>query len=239
MDAEQIKLAVRSRYGQIASQGSGCGCGPGCCTPAPAALSTAAEEADLGLSCGLPLESAGVRPGEVVLDLGSGAGVDVFRAAEAAGPTGRAIGVDMTPEMVARARRIAAERGVANAEFRLGEIETLPVESASIDLVLSNCVLNLVPDKSRAFAEIYRVLKPGGRFSIADIVSAGRADGAPDMSTWADCAAGALDHQVYLDLIRRAGFEQIESGPVVQWEEEAAEEFRYLSLTVRAYKPCD
>ena len=170
------------------------------------------EEADLGLGCGLPTEHAGLAPGQTVVDLGSGAGNDVFIARSAVGETGRVIGVDMTPEMIAKARENASRRGFRNVEFRLGDIEALPVDDASADVVVSNCVLNLVPDKKRAFAEIFRILKPGGRFCVSDIVLEGRLP--PELQKAAElyvgCVAGALDRDDYLDIIRETGFAAIE-----------------------------
>jgi arsenite methyltransferase len=170
------------------------------------------DEADLGLGCGLPTEHAGLAPGQTVVDLGSGAGNDVFIARSVVGETGRVIGVDMTPEMIAKARANAARRGFKNVEFRLGDIEALPVDDASADVVVSNCVLNLVPDKKLAFAEIFRVLKPGGRFCVSDIVLKGElpAKLREVAELYVGCVAGALDKDDYLGVIRKTGFNAIE-----------------------------
>jgi SAM-dependent methyltransferase len=170
------------------------------------------DEADLGLGCGLPTEHAGLGPGQTVVDLGSGAGNDVFIARSVVGETGRVIGIDMTPEMIAKARENAGRRGFTNVEFRLGDIEALPVEDASADVVVSNCVLNLVPDKKRAFAEIFRILKPGGRFCISDIVLKGKLPGKLQevAELYVGCVAGALENDEYLAIIRKTGFAGIE-----------------------------
>lgn len=188
IDAAVRRAAVRERYARSATTGDGC-CGPSDCgTPSPTGPATAdeiscavgydenelarvPEGANLGLGCGNPVALASLVPGETVLDLGAGAGFDCFLAAERVGPSGRVIGVDMTPEMVERARANAAKGGFANVEFRLGEIEALPVPDASVDVVISNCVLNLSGDRPRVLAEMMRVLKPGGRVMISDLVS--------------------------------------------------------------------
>lgn len=209
-----IKQIVKERYGAMAREGRGC-C-PGSCQPdSVQGLATGYEQldgyvpdADLGLGCGLPTAHAFIRPGDTVLDLGSGAGNDVFVARALTGDSGRVIGVDMTADMVARARANATRLGATNVEFRLGDIENLPLDDATVDVVLSNCVLNLVPDKARAFAEIRRVLKPGGRFSVSDIVLAGEL---PDKlreaaALYVGCIAGALQQEEYLSVVRAAGF---------------------------------
>ena len=252
MDAQKIKQEVQSHYAAIARQGEtrpeerGSGCG--CCSSDPSNVvelvdygvlqGDMVKEADLGLGCGLPTQYAGLQPGETVLDLGSGAGIDVFIAAKAVGPEGRVIGVDMTPEMLERARLNAARSNFKNVEFRQGEIEALPVEDGSVDVVLSNCVINLVPDKRRAFAEIFRVLKPGGRFSISDMVTYGDvpAELRQDMALWAGCIAGAVDRQEYLDLIEAAGFGKIIIYSSTEYETQKGAEYGLVSLTLGAHK---
>ena len=226
--SEQLRGDVRRKYAEIARTRPAAGA-RSCCGPAASGAAPAAEavdmigdayagtqgyvaEADLGLGCGLPVQHAGLRAGQTVLDLGCGAGLDVFVARNEIGPAGRVIGVDMTADMIARARDNAARLGLDNVEFRLGEIEHLPVRSRSIDVVISNCVLNLVPDKQRAFAEIHRVLKPGGHFCISDIVASRELPGwvRGIAEAYAGCVAGALPKQDYLDLISAAGFTRVE-----------------------------
>jgi len=220
-DDDAVRTLVRDRYGAIARQAGSC-CAPaaGCCGPemAPDGLNVIGDayagvagrlaEADLNLGCGVPTQHAALRPGETVLDLGSGAGNDVFIARHEVGAEGRVIGVDMTPDMIARARANARKLGFDNVEFRLGEIEHLPVESGSIDAIVSNCVLNLLPDKAPAFAEMFRVLRPGGRFCISDIVaSAPLPDDVRQIAAlYVGCVAGALPQDEYLALIEAAGF---------------------------------
>lgn len=166
------------------------------------------DAANMSLGCGNPTAMASLRPGETVLDIGSGAGIDALYAARRVGPAGRVIGLDMTPSMIERARRNAAEAGLGQVEFRLGQAEEMPVEEGTVDVILSNCVINLAEDKGRVFEEAYRVLKPGGRLSISDMVTAGplpmSVRGDPQM--WAGCINGALPEQEYLDLVRQAGF---------------------------------
>lgn len=219
---DEIRKAVREGYADVA-RGSGCCCGTGSARCGGTAdlsraigysdadLTAVPEGANLGLGCGNPVALASLRPGEVVLDLGSGAGLDCFLAARQVGHTGRVIGVDMTPEMVERARANARRAGVANVEFRLGEIEHLPVADSSVDVVISNCVINLSPDKPQVFREALRVLKPGGRLLVSDIVLA-----APLPPRLRDCAAayvgcisGASLRAEYLAMIAGAGFGQV------------------------------
>lgn len=216
---QEIKQVVREKYGEVARTGGSCGCCGG--TDALGGVNFADDytqlagyvpDADLGLGCGLPTRDAFIRPGDTVLDLGSGAGNDVFVARALCGPTGRVIGVDMVPAMVERARANAARLGADNVTFHLGEIEALPLDDACVDVVISNCVLNLVPDKARAFAEIRRVLRPGGRFSVSDIVLAGELPpGVRESATlYAGCVAGALQEQEYLDVIAAAGLVDVQ-----------------------------
>ncbi|MCU0785401.1 MAG: arsenite methyltransferase [Verrucomicrobia bacterium] len=228
---DTVRQTVRERYGRIAGDGAGCGCASACCSPEAATtmaghdagalsqrLGYSAEEtgavpagSNLGLGCGNPQAIAGLRSGETVLDLGSGAGFDAFLAARAVGPTGRVIGVDMTPEMVSRARRNQAEGGYENVEFRPGEIESLPVADASVDVILSNCVINLSPDKPRVFREAFRVLKPGGRVAVADIVAVAPIpdDMRKDWELYAGCVAGASPVAELKAMLEQAGFTNI------------------------------
>lgn len=235
MEETAIKLAVRDHYARAARGGCGTAGEERHDTPRDRCCLPQVEQPHLAgipsLGCGSPVEASALRQGEVVLDLGSGRGLDAFRAAERVGPYGRVIGVDMTPEMVRRARKDAARLGFSQVEFRLGEIEALPLPEASVDVVISNCVLNLVPDKEQAFREAFRVLRPGGRMVVADMVrSRPRSAGAPvDPERWAACVDGAEVEEVYLERIRRAGFTAVEvlargSGEI-------------FSITVRARKP--
>jgi SAM-dependent methyltransferase len=213
------------------------------------------ETADLGLGCGLPVQYARIRKGDTVIDLGSGAGNDCFVARHAVGPEGKVIGIDFTPAMIRQARLHAERMGYNNVEFREGDIENLPVHDQVADVIVSNCVLNLVPDKRKVFAEMYRVLKPGGHFSVSDIVLAGELPQAlqDDAALYAGCIAGAVLQSTYLRLIRDAGFREVmlqKSNPIeVPMEILArhlspteAEAFRQagngiLSISVYAEKP--
>lgn len=220
---EDIHKQVRSTYGEIARQG-GCGCGIGCCNTGKTVesvsldlgysesdLEAVPEGANLGLGCGNPVALASLREGEVVLDLGSGAGFDCFLAAERVGPSGRVIGVDMTPDMLDRARENAKRCGRTNVEFRLGEIEHLPVADNSVDVVISNCVINLSPDKPQVFREAFRVLRPGGRLMVSDIVLAAPLPAALAGSAllYNSCVAGALVREEYLGGIAATGFTEV------------------------------
>jgi ubiquinone/menaquinone biosynthesis C-methylase UbiE len=230
-ESEAIKENVRERYAEVAKRAqastTGSCCAPStasCCGPTSAAdyaqnigyaldelsaLPDAAQLASAG--CGNPTALAGLKEGEVVLDLGSGGGIDVFIAAKKVGPTGKAIGVDMTQEMLDLATKNADELGVENVEFRKGDIEKLPVEDGTVDVIISNCVINLAPDKDKVFREAYRVLKPGGRIMVSDIVTEGELPEQirNDPNAWAACVAGALDVNDYTGKIANAGFQNV------------------------------
>ncbi len=224
---------VRERYA-LAAQGGGCCDGGTCClTYKSEELLHVPSGADLGLGSGAPLRFAELRSGETAVDLGSGAGVDVFLAGWQVGPAGRAIGVDMTPEMLDRARRLAREAGRANVEFREGLIERPPVEDGVADAVTSNCVINLSPDKPAVFREALRVLRPGGRLVISDIVKE-RAF-APGIAS-CGCVDGAMLRDQYFETIRGAGFENLEILEERPWFEVEGERLA-TSVTLRARKP--
>jgi ubiquinone/menaquinone biosynthesis C-methylase UbiE len=219
---DALKAVVKERYGMVARGEAGCGSLCGCTDNAEGLaisfgysadeLATLPEGANLGLSCGNPQTIAGMRPGETVLDLGSGAGFDCLLAAHKVGPTGRVIGVDMTDAMLEKARANVEKTGLGHVEFRKGEIESLPVDDASVDVVISNCVLNLVPDKDRAFREIYRVLKPGGRLAVSDMAweSEPAVSLRKDMEALVGCTGGALVLDDYVARLQQAGFARVE-----------------------------
>lgn len=219
----ELKQIVKEKYGQIAKENSDCGCSCGC-GPSETAVDFSimkddysnvqgyVKEADLNLGCGLPTEYAGIKVGDTVVDLGSGAGNDVFIARAIVGETGKVIGLDMTEEMIEKANKNNLKLGFKNVEFKLGEIENMPIDNLSVDVVVSNCVLNLVPDKEKAFAEIYRILKPGAHFCVSDIVIKGKMTPELQKSAemYAGCVSGAVEEEEYLDLIKNAGFTKIE-----------------------------
>lgn len=256
-DAETIREHVRERYGAIARQGDeSCGCAAtGCCGGGgsygeklgySAEQLTAAGEADLGLGCGNPLAIAGIQPGETVLDLGSGAGFDCLLAARQLAGTGRVIGVDMTPAMVAKARGIATKRGLANVEFRLGEIEALPVADREVDMIISNCVINLSPDKPRVVREAFRVLKPGGRLAIADVVATKSLpeELRGELAAIGACIGGAADVNEWRAMLAAAGFTRVgielrESSRalIAQWTNDPTAGEFVVSALVTACKP--
>jgi ubiquinone/menaquinone biosynthesis C-methylase UbiE len=250
----KIKEGVKERYAEIASQDEqpcscSCSCG-GVSTLSQAEeigysradLERIPKEAIMGLGCGSPTAVANLKKGEVVLDLGSGSGIDVFIAAYKVGPKGRVIGVDMTKEMVSRAARLAKTNGYKNVEFRLGEIEKLPVEDGSVDTIISNCVINLSTDKDKVFREALRVLKPGGRLTLSDIVSEKPvpAELKEDLDAWSACIAGALEKSDYLGKMTDAGFGKVEvtaENDFYVETEEDRKQHKFLSITVKAHKP--
>ena len=219
---EAIKEVVKEKYGAIAAQSTpGCGCG--CGTEAKIVGYTVMEdeyatlpgyvpEADLGLGCGLPVEHAGIKEGDTVVDLGSGAGNDIFVARAVAGDKGKLIGIDFTPEMIEKANRNKTRMGFNNVEFKLGEIEAIPLDNETTDVVVSNCVLNLVPNKVKAFSEIYRILKKGGHFCVSDIVIKGQLPEQlrKSVEMYAGCVAGAIQQDDYLGIIKNTGFTNVE-----------------------------
>jgi len=222
-ESETIRKTVRERYGERAREGTSC-CGTtqSCCSAdqtistklgySEQELGSIPEGADLGLGCGNPTALASLKPGETVLDLGSGAGIDCFLASNLVGETGRIIGVDMTAAMIDRARENAVKNSIGNVEFRLGEIEHLPVADGTVDAVISNCVVNLSPDKPQVFSEVYRALKPGGRMMISDIVQLKPLPGdiLKSIEAYVGCIAGASLKQDYISMIQAAGFRDIE-----------------------------
>jgi len=262
MNAErvlQVREVVRQRYANVAEERE-CGCGgekPSSCCGAADAISlrmgyseaevaSVPEGANLGLGCGNPGAIASLKPGEVVLDLGSGGGLDCFLAAQQVGGSGSVIGVDMTPEMVLRARNNARKGGYANVEFRLGEIERLPVADESVDVIISNCVINLSPDKPAVFREAFRVLKPGGRLAISDVVATAdlpeeaRAD--PDLLS--GCVAGAERVDALKAIMKDAGFLDVRITPkdesrefIKEWDPRRPLHEYIVSATIEASKP--
>ncbi len=256
---DEIRQAVRQQYGQVA-ESEDCGCGPACCgeaTSSAATLSRAlgysADEtalvptgANMGLGCGNPQAIANLKAGEIVLDLGSGGGFDCFLAARQIGDTGQVIGIDMTPAMVSKARANSEKGNYQNVEFRLGEIENLPVADETVDVIISNCVINLSPNKFRVFAESYRVLKPGGRLAISDVVAFAELpeDIRHDMALFTGCMAGASLIAEVEEMLKTAGFEQIRVAPkdesktfIRDWAPDTAITDYVVSATIEAIKP--
>lgn len=250
MEDSEIKEYVKERYGDMAKKNIQC-C-PSCdCSPSTkdAALmigyteediAKIPEEAIMGLGCGNPVAIADIKSAETVLDLGSGAGIDVFLAAQKVGEKGKVIGVDMTEEMVNISKKIALENGYDNIEFRLGEIENLPIEDNSIDLIISNCVINLSPDKEKVFREVYRVLKPKGRMLVSDLVTQGELpeEVKKSFEAWAGCIAGALEKGHYLKTIEESGLTDVKIIKETTYSIDVAQELegKITSIQVEAYK---
>lgn len=275
---EQLKERIQDHYGAAAREaaaganagcgcGGGCGCGPGhdanVRDPVTADLYVDGEAADLpeeallaSLGCGNPTALAELHPGDIVLDLGSGGGIDVLLSAKRVAPGGKAYGLDMTPDMLRLARENQRKAGVENAEFLEGEIENVPLPDASVDVIISNCVINLSSDKARALAEAFRVLKPGGRFAVSDIVVRGDIDARVRASAelWLGCVAGALEEREYVGLLESAGFADISIEPTRVYGRDDAEALiaglgseaaeladaaadRFMSAFIRARRP--
>jgi len=213
-NSKEIKKIVKDKYKEIAVSGLSCGCGCSSAKNVSKSIGYSEEElkivgeANLGLGCGNPLAFGKIKEGDVVLDLGSGAGIDAILAAKKVGSKGRVIGVDMTEEMVVKAKANAEKQGIKNAEFLLGEIEKLPLKDNSVDTIITNCVINLTPDKAKTFSEAYRVLKPGGKIYLSDIVLLEELSDEQrnDKDLLSGCVAGALLKEDYLDKIKSAGF---------------------------------
>lgn len=260
---EEIRQAVRKVYGEIARGGTtGCSCAPSsCCGPwynekpedisvglgySSDDVSTVPEGPNMGLGCGNPQTIASLQPGETVLDIGSGGGFDCFLAAGAVGKGGHVIGVDMTPEMVYRSREIAEKTGLDNVEFRLGEIENLPVADHSVDVIISNCVINLSPEKGKVFREAYRILRRGGRLAIADMVATAQLpdEVKKDLALYTGCVSGAAQINELESMLEEAGFTNIRIRPldkskelIREWIPDRKIEDNIVSSSIEAVKP--
>ncbi len=262
LNSDRVRQAVRETYGKVAQKDAGCGCTPSpcCCeeeqptTEDPSVrlgysnedVSSVPEGANLGLGCGNPQAIASLQPGETVLDLGSGGGFDCFLAARAVGEKGHVIGVDMTPEMITKARENAAKGGMTNVEFRLGEIEALPVADDSVDVLMSNCVINLSPEKPKVFKEAFRVLKGGGRLAVTDIVATAQLpdEVKEDLALHVACVAGASPMDEVRSMLEGAGFVDIRIEPlggsrdlIREWAPDKNLEDFIVSATIEAIKP--
>jgi|SRR5579863_9409984 len=267
----EVKETVREKYGQaalrVSAGGSSC-CGAAaaldnCCDPITSNLYDASQASELpdaalkaSLGCGNPTALAELKPGEVVLDLGSGGGIDVLLSARRVGPAGKAYGLDMTDEMLALARENQRKAGVGNVEFLKGEIESIPLPDNSVDVIISNCVINLSADKNRVLREAFRVLKPGGRFAVSDVVTRGEVpqEVRQSMLLWVGCIAGALEEYEYVGRLAKAGFDKIDVEPTRIYNIEDARQFltgegidvdviapqvegKFMSAFIRAVKP--
>jgi SAM-dependent methyltransferase len=256
LENEKVKEHVKKRYGEIAQKECSSCCSTSCCSSSsgvtssqdvawkigysPDDIQDVPEESVLGLGCGNPVALASLKEGETVLDLGSGGGIDVFLASTKVGASGKVIGVDMTDEMVNRAIMTAIKHGYKNVEVRLGEIEDLPVEDETVDAIISNCVINLAPDKLAVFKEAYRVLKPDGRLMVSDLVTQGELpeEVRKSFDAWAGCIAGALEKTDYLNKIEQAGFKNVKVVSQKPYTIDLSPELRgrIVSIQVEAHK---
>lgn len=248
--AEEVKEYVKKRYGEIAKSCQSCSPSCECGTStvdvglkigySEEDLKSVPEAANMGLGCGNPVALANLKEGETVLDLGSGGGIDAFLASKVVGPKGKVIGIDMAEEMVERATSTAKKYGYKNVEFRVGEMENLPLMESSVDVVISNCVINLAPDKDRVFREAHRVLKQGGRIMISDLVTEGELPETVKKSfeAWAACIAGAMDKTSYLKTIQKTGFENVGIVSESTYDIDISDELKskITSVKVEAYK---
>lgn len=247
---DKIKKIVKNRYGEIAESGKSC-CPSRACNPSPIEqakligysekdIKNVPEASNMGLGCGNPVALASLREGETVLDLGSGGGIDVFLASKKVGSKGKVIGIDMTKKMIEKSRETAKKYGYNNVELRLGEIEHLPIEDNSIDVIISNCVINLSSDKEKVFKEAYRVLKPSGKIMISDLVTEGKLPEKIKKSfdAWAGCIAGALEKNEYLRIIRKVGFKDVRIVSESSFIIDVSKELRgkITSVKVEGYK---
>lgn len=238
MKRSEIKKEVKKRYGQLTEQGSSCCPDYSCCD-----IGYSIEEikylpsdiSEFSLGCGNPVALADIRKGETVLDIGSGGGLDVFLASKKVGPEGKVIGLDMTEQMVEKARKNAIKGNYNNVEFKLGEIEDIPVKDNSIDLIMSNCVINLVPDKEKAYREIYRILKPGGRFVISDLVTEKEVDESikNNPEKLVACVGGALTEKGYIGAIKKSGFKNVN---ILKKSSMVVSRVKVLSETIKGEK---
>jgi len=251
MDKTKTKKVVKERYSSIAQNNGSC-CSSSCCDTGNLIeigrkigyseddLRNVPEAANMGLGCGNPVALASLKNGETVLDLGSGGGIDVFLASKKVGSKGKVIGVDMTDVMVKRAKMNAIKNGYKNVEFRLGEIEKLPIDNESVNVIISNCVINLSTDKDQVFREAYRVLKTGGRLMVSDLVTEGELpeEVRKSFDAWACCIGGALEKQQYLESIRKAGFKDVQILSQVAYDIDVSRELngKITSVHVEAYK---
>lgn len=263
LEKDEVRQAVRQQYGRVAQRGAagaGCSTSSSCCGTSDVSAKTLSqglgysaddvgsvpEGANMGLGCGNPQAIAALKSGEIVLDLGSGGGFDCFLASVPVGERGWVIGVDMTPEMISKARSNAAQGGYQNVEFRLGEIEHLPVADATVDVIISNCVINLSPDKAQVFAEAYRALKPGGRLAVSDVVAFAELPETirRDMTLYTGCMAGASTVSDVEAMLRASGFVDIRVAPkdssksfIRDWAPGTNVEDYVVSATIEAIKP--